>query len=56
VFQDVFRDIVMNARKYSLPGGDVDASMVNDGKFLTILVEDRGCAFFPMSFVAEVWL
>jgi signal transduction histidine kinase len=32
----------MNARKYSFPGGDVEASMVNDGKTLTITVTDHG--------------
>lgn len=42
IFQDVFRDIVMNARKYSFPGGDVEASMINDGKTLTISVADHG--------------
>jgi signal transduction histidine kinase len=45
VFQDVFRDLVMNARKYSFPGGDVEASMINDGKFLTIEVSDNGFVY-----------
>jgi signal transduction histidine kinase len=42
VFQDVFRDIVMNARKYSFPGGNIEASMISDGKYFTIEVEDHG--------------
>jgi signal transduction histidine kinase len=42
VFQDVFRDMIMNARKYSLPGGDIQAFMVNDGKDLTIKIIDHG--------------
>ncbi|KAA6395092.1 MAG: hypothetical protein EZS28_009376 [Streblomastix strix] len=31
VFQDVMRDLIMNARKYSFAGGVINAKMMNDG-------------------------
>lgn len=42
VFQDVMRDLIANARKYTRPGGKVLAGAVNDGKFLRFAVEDTG--------------
>jgi hypothetical protein len=42
VFQDVMRDLIMNARKYSLPGAVIWAKMVNDGTKLTIQIRDNG--------------
>jgi signal transduction histidine kinase len=45
VFQEIFRDLVMNARKYSFPGTSIEASLINNGKTLTITVGDQGCVF-----------
>ncbi|KAH7830912.1 putative histidine kinase [Monocercomonoides exilis] len=42
VFQDVMRDLIMNARKYSLPGATIKARMINDGTKLMIEVKDNG--------------
>ncbi|KAA6388932.1 MAG: putative sensor histidine kinase [Streblomastix strix] len=42
VFQDVMRDLIMNARKYSFPGGVINAKMINDGSKVTIEVKDNG--------------
>ncbi|MFP4617970.1 MAG: ATP-binding protein [Spirochaetaceae bacterium] len=40
--QDVFRDLIANARKYTEPGGKIDAELRVDGKMLTLTVEDNG--------------
>jgi signal transduction histidine kinase len=42
VFQDIFRDIVANARKYTLPGGKISASLIDDGKEISLIVSDTG--------------
>ncbi|KAK2956492.1 putative histidine kinase [Blattamonas nauphoetae] len=42
VYQDILRDLVMNARKYSLPGSTIHASLLNDGTTLTVRVQDNG--------------
>ncbi|MFW5730478.1 MAG: sensor histidine kinase [Desulfonatronovibrionaceae bacterium] len=42
VFQDVMRDLMANARKYTGPGGKILAGAVNDGHFLRFAVEDTG--------------
>ncbi len=42
VLQDVLRDIIANARKYSDPGGRISAGLIDDGKFLKIVVKDEG--------------
>jgi signal transduction histidine kinase len=42
VLQDVLRDIVANARKYSNPGGRISAGFKDDGQFLKIVVQDEG--------------
>ncbi|WP_291323399.1 ATP-binding protein [Desulfonatronospira sp.] len=43
VFQDVMRDLVANARKYTDPGGKVLAGLYDDGKVIYFTVEDSGC-------------
>ncbi len=42
VLQDVFRDLVANARKYTAPGGDIAAGLMDDGSRLRLVVEDSG--------------
>lgn len=42
VMQDVFRDLIANARKYTEIGGKIRAALINDGTNLTIEVEDTG--------------
>jgi len=43
VMQDVFRDLIANARKYTPPGGEIKAGLYEDGKELRMVVEDNGC-------------
>ncbi|MFO7849281.1 MAG: ATP-binding protein [Spirochaetia bacterium] len=40
--QDVFRDLIANARKYTDPGGKIDARLTVDDKELTLIVQDNG--------------
>ncbi|MFP4214259.1 MAG: sensor histidine kinase [Desulfohalobiaceae bacterium] len=42
VFQDVMRDLIANARKYTAPGGKVLAGLLDDGQSLRFTVEDTG--------------
>lgn len=42
VFQDVWRDLIANARKYTEPGGWLRASVSDDGQRLRLMVEDNG--------------
>ena len=42
VFQDVMRDLIANARKYTSPGGKILAGLCDDGKSLRFVVEDSG--------------
>ncbi len=42
VFQDVMRDLMANARKYTDPGGRISAGLLDDGKNLRFCVEDTG--------------
>lgn len=42
VIQDVFRDIIANARKYTDPGGKINALLRDDGTRLVIRVQDDG--------------
>ena len=42
VFQDVMRDLIANARKYTLPGGRITAGLSQSGEFLKFAVEDNG--------------
>jgi signal transduction histidine kinase len=43
VFQDVMRDLLANARKYTPPGGVITAGLYDDGDSLRFVVEDNGC-------------
>lgn len=43
VFQDVFRDLIANARKYTPPGGRISAHMHDNGSRIVMVVEDTGC-------------
>ncbi|KAJ4454670.1 putative ATP-binding protein [Paratrimastix pyriformis] len=47
VMQDCFRDLLMNARKYSLPGTTIRGLMANTGEELVIRVEDQGIGIEP---------
>ncbi|KAK2963961.1 putative sensor histidine kinase [Blattamonas nauphoetae] len=47
IFQDIMRDILMNARKYCPPGGSIWGDMINDGQFFTIKVRDNGPGMLP---------
>jgi len=40
--QDVMRDLIANARKYTEPGGEISAGLVDNGKELRLVVEDSG--------------
>ncbi len=42
VFQDVMRDLVANARKYTAVGGQIDAGLLDDGRELVLRVADTG--------------
>jgi signal transduction histidine kinase len=42
VLQDVMRDLIANARKYTEPGGELSAGLVDNGKELRFVVEDTG--------------
>jgi signal transduction histidine kinase len=42
VLQDVMRDLIANARKYTEPGGEITAGLVDDGKELRFVVDDTG--------------
>ena len=42
VFQDVMRDLMANARKYTEPGGKVLAGLYDDGRDIQFIVEDTG--------------
>lgn len=42
VFQDVMRDLIANARKYTPPGGNVIAGLMENDKNLLFAVEDTG--------------
>jgi len=43
VFEDVMRDILANARKYTRPGGEIKGGLFCDGKELRYVVTDTGC-------------
>lgn len=42
VFQDVMRDLIANARKYTAPGGHITAALHEDAAVLRLVVEDSG--------------
>jgi signal transduction histidine kinase len=43
VFQDVMRDLLANARKYTVPGGTITAGLLDNGEELRFVVQDNGC-------------
>jgi len=45
--QDVMRDLIANARKYTEPGGEINAGLVDNGKELRFVVEDTGLGIPP---------
>jgi signal transduction histidine kinase len=47
VLQDVMRDLIANARKYTEPGGEINAGLVDDGRELRFVVEDTGRGIPP---------
>ncbi len=47
VFQDVMRDPMAKARKYTDPGGRISAGLLDDGKNLLLCVEDTGIGIPP---------
>ncbi|MFA6545729.1 MAG: sensor histidine kinase [Limisphaerales bacterium] len=53
VLQDVFRDLIANARKYTAPGGQISAGLVDNGQELRMVVEDTGCGI-PTKEVEQV--
>jgi signal transduction histidine kinase len=42
IFQDVMRDLLANARKYTQPGGEINAGLYNSGAGLRFVVQDTG--------------
>lgn len=42
VMQDIFRDLIANARKYTRPGGVITAGLYEDDRQLHLVVEDNG--------------
>jgi signal transduction histidine kinase len=53
VLQDVMRDLIANARKYTEPGGGITAGLVDNGKELRLVVEDTGRGI-PLNEVKQV--
>jgi signal transduction histidine kinase len=47
VLQDVMRDLIANARKYTEPGGELTAGLIDNGKELRFVVEDSGRGIPP---------
>lgn len=43
VMQDVFRDLIANARKYTPMGGEINAGLLQNERELRLVVEDNGC-------------
>ncbi|WP_448527208.1 ATP-binding protein [Parathermosynechococcus lividus] len=43
IFEDVMRDLIANARKYTAPGGKIIAGLVQSAEHLKFVVEDTGC-------------
>ncbi|MFW5828525.1 MAG: ATP-binding protein [Alkalispirochaeta sp.] len=42
IFQDVMRDLLANARKYTPPGGKITAGLHNSNSELRFVVQDTG--------------
>lgn len=53
VLQDVFRDLIANARKYTQPGGHIHAGLLDDGEEIKMVVQDNGRGI-PSEELAEV--
>ncbi len=47
VFQDVMRDLIANARKYTDPGGRIEAALYSGRGSLNFVVEDSGRGIAP---------
>lgn len=47
VFQDVMRDLIANARKYTDPGGRIEAALFQGEESLNFVVEDSGRGIPP---------
>lgn len=47
IFQDVMRDLILNARKYTKPGGRITAAVYEDPEFLRLVIEDTGRGIPP---------
>jgi len=47
VFQDVMRDLLANARKYTQPGGTITAGLHDSGTHLRFVVADTGRGIPP---------
>ncbi|MFP4409151.1 MAG: ATP-binding protein [Spirochaetaceae bacterium] len=47
IFQDVMRDLIANARKYTDPGGRIEAALYSGGGSLNFVVEDSGRGIPP---------
>ncbi len=47
VLKDVMRDLLANARKYTKPGGTIDAGLHESGTTLRFSVQDSGCGIPP---------
>jgi signal transduction histidine kinase len=47
VFQDVMRDLIANARKYTDPGGRIEAALYEGERSLNLVVEDSGRGIPP---------
>ena len=53
VLKDVFRDILANARKYTEPGGTIQAGLAQDSKQLKLVIRDSGRGI-PQDQLAQV--
>ncbi|THB65300.1 MAG: sensor histidine kinase [Spirochaetaceae bacterium] len=53
VFQDIVRDLLANARKYTHPGGRIEAGIYDSGKELRCVISDSGHGI-PESEIANV--
>jgi len=47
VLQDVMRDLIANARKYTEPGGEITAGLIDNGEEIRFVVEDTGRGIPP---------
>ena len=53
VFQDVMRDLLANARKYTPPGGVITAGLSDNGEGIRFVVKDTGMGI-PESEIMKV--